>query len=75
VSAQYVFFGSGAHMSADLKRVTARVRAAKPEYFTPRNVRQSSMDKDGKVLVTESSDVRAVAMSPAVRHRFSTERK
>lgn len=62
MSAQYVYFGSGSHQSADLKRVTARVRAAKPEFFKPRDV-------------LGQPDTRAVAMSPAARHRFATEKR
>ena len=62
-------------MSADLKRVIHRVRTNRPEYFAPRKTRTSTMDKDGKVIVTERNEPMAVAMTPAYRHRMSCQKE
>ena len=75
MSKPMTYFGSGAHMSAVLKRDLAQNKAKNPHLFTPKKHKASSMDGDGKVTVTEVTDVKAVGMSPARRHAFCTERR
>lgn len=69
------YFGNPSHMSAILKRDIARVRTSRPEFYRARVVTQSKIDSDGKVTTTEVKDARAVAITPAYRHRLAWARE
>jgi hypothetical protein len=69
----YRYYCSGSDMSADLKRVTARVRAKRPDLFIPRTATSTSMDGDGKVTSTRITTVEATPLNPRERHRLSME--
>lgn len=69
------YWSKSMQMSADLKAVTRRVRASRPEMFAVTELKDSSMDGDGKVSYTLRKDSKATALSPAARHTFATRRE
>lgn len=71
VMSHYRYFGSGMHMSAVLKQDIARVRAARPGFYTPKKVVETRVDGEGNATTHEILNVRAVAPTPARRHAFS----
>ncbi|MGN6107389.1 MAG: hypothetical protein ACTHU0_19930 [Kofleriaceae bacterium] len=70
---QYRYWSKGMQASADLKQVQRRVRAARPELFAPREVRESTMDGEGKVTVATRRHVDALGVPPARRHAIWTK--
>lgn len=68
------YFGRTSHMSFVLKQDIKRVRAAKPQYYASRQVRETNMDGEGKVTATERTVTAAVPLSPARRHALSFQR-
>lgn len=73
MSVPFAYYNAGSDMSVDLKRVMHRVRTNKSQYFTPKLVRETSMDGDGKVTVTERVTRDANPMTGAERHRLSLQ--
>ncbi len=70
---QYRYYGSGSHMSADLKRVIHAVRTKRPDLFVVQEIKESTMDSDGRVTVTVRKEARAVPQSAERRHKFSLQ--
>jgi hypothetical protein len=75
MSVPFQYFGSGAHMSAELKRTIHRVRTERPDLFVKQKVVETSMDGEGKVTTTERWEPKAVAPSGARRHHMSLQRE
>lgn len=71
---RYRYYGSGMHMSADLKRVVARVRASRPEMFNQVKITETHMDGTGKVTEKIRVEVCAHAPSPRERHALAMEK-
>jgi len=69
------YFGKGTHLSFVLKRDIHRAREARPDMFSVRFVKQTSMDGDGKVTVTESRQAKATAPTGKQRHTLSLQRE
>ncbi len=70
---RYQYYAKAGHAAADYKAVARRVRAACPQLFVARELRDSQMDGDGRVTVSLRKDVRAVPMTPRERHAFATK--
>lgn len=68
------YWSKSAQMSADLKAMTKRARARRPEMFVAREITTTSMDGEGKVSTTVHKDVRAAAMAPKARHALAYKR-
>ena len=65
------YFGSGSRRSAELKRMTKCVRAARPELFQPFKRSETRMDGEGQVTTSVVVDTKAVPIKPSVRHELS----
>lgn len=65
------YHGHGSRMSAELKQMTKRVRAARPDLFVPFKRSETRMDGEGQVTTTVVTDVKAVPIKPSVRHAMS----
>lgn len=73
MSVPFEYFGHGSHMSAVLKRDMHHARTARSDLLKTVTVRESSMDGEGKVTVTERKVQRLVGITPRARHALSLQ--
>ena len=74
MSTPSVYYSSNAQAAADLKLVTQRVRAKRPDLFAEKVSKETFQDGNGNVTTKDVRYVTAIAMTPAQRHAFAMRR-
>ena len=74
MSVPFRYHGHGSRMSAELKAMTKRVRAARPDLFVPFKRTETRMDGEGQITTVVVTDVKAVPIKPSVRHAMSVKK-